>query len=181
MSQQETVCGPGVCEQIKKKVAKCEICNKYRNCQVKEPLLPYPVPDRPWQVFAADLFVLPHRKFVVLVDYYSKYECHTHKLSTTAQVKAWNARHSVLSPIKSRLLTPKTYNTKEVQCALEARQQIHPGDTLRMRQGNTWEPVVVVGESKAGEPRSYIVRANNHTYFETGKIFSRHKKPRPKG
>ena len=55
----ETVYWPGVCEQIKEKVAKCEICNKYRNCQVKEPLLPHPVPDRPWQVLAADLFVLP--------------------------------------------------------------------------------------------------------------------------
>ena len=64
---------PGVCEQIKEKVAKCEICNKYRNCQIKEPLSPHSVPDRPWQVLAADL--LPQGKFVVLslVDYYSKY------------------------------------------------------------------------------------------------------------
>ena len=69
----ETVYWPGVCEQIKEKVAKCEICNKYRNCQMKEPLLPHPVPDRPWQVLAADLLVLPQGKFVVLVDYYSKY------------------------------------------------------------------------------------------------------------
>ena len=50
-----------------------EICNKYRNCQIEEPLLPHPVPDRPWQVLAAYLFVLPQGKFVVLEDYYSKY------------------------------------------------------------------------------------------------------------
>ena len=70
-------------------------------------------------------------------------------------------------PIKSMLLTPMTYNTKEVQNALEARQQIQkeyfyrrskalkplaPGDTIRMRQGNTWKLAVLVGESKAGEP-----------------------------
>ena len=71
-----------------------------------------------------------------------------------------------------------TYNTKEVQSALSAGQQtqstlteaarplkpLEPGDTIRMRQGNTWEPAVLVGESKAGEPRSYIVRADNHKY-----------------
>ena len=83
----ETVYWPGVCEQIKEKVAKCEICNKYRNCQMKEPLLPHPVPDRPWQVLAADLFVLPQGKFVVLVDYYSKYfELTQLKDSTSATV-----------------------------------------------------------------------------------------------
>jgi len=89
-------------------------------------------------------------------------------------------------PIKSKLLTPMTYNTKEVQSALEARQQIRkkyfhrsskalkplePGDTTRMQQGNTWEPAVLVGESKVKETRSYSV-----TYSETGKIFSRYKK-----
>ena len=45
-----------------------EICNKYQNCQIKEPLLPHLVSDRPWQVLALDLFVLLQGKFVVLVD-----------------------------------------------------------------------------------------------------------------
>ena len=55
-------------------------------------------------------------------------------------------------PIKSTLLKLMTYNTMEVQSALEARQQIQkeyfdrsskalkplePGDTIRMRQENT--------------------------------------------
>ena len=55
-------------------------------------------------------------------------------------------------PIKSTLLTPMIYNTKEVQSALTARQQtqkeyfgrsskalkpLEPGDTIRMQQGNT--------------------------------------------
>ena len=62
--------------------------------------------------------------------------------------------------IKSRLLTPMTYNTKEVQSALEARQEtqkeyfyrrskplkpLESGDTIKMRQGNTWEPAVLSG------------------------------------
>lgn len=45
----------------------------HRNYQVKEPLLPHTVPDRPWQVLALDMLVLAQGKFVVLVGYYSKY------------------------------------------------------------------------------------------------------------
>ena len=275
----ETVYWSGVCEQMKEKVVECEICNKYQNCQVKEPLLPHPVPDRPWQVLEADLFVLPQGKYVVLVDYYSKYfELTQLKDSTSAILinclqqhmsrhgipeilygpefsslefrqfaKAYQFQHVTSSPrfpksnglaertvhlsknllkkayedkkdpylailelrntpipgvglsptqllmgrrtgsiipIKSTLLTPMTYNTKEDQSALEARQQIQteyfdrsskalkplePGDSIRMRQGNTWEPAVLVGESKVGEPRLYIVRANNHEYRRSRK------------
>ena len=98
-------------------------------------------------------------------------------LSTTQLLMGRRTRSII--PIKSTLLTSMTYNTKEVQSALEARQQIQKeyfdrsskalkplehGDTIRMRQGNTWELAVLVGESKAGEPRSYIVRVNNHEY-----------------
>ena len=282
----ETVYWPGVCEQIKEKVAKCEICNKYRNCQIKEPLLPHPVPDRPWQVLAADLFVLPRGKFLVLVDYYPKYfELTQLKDSTSATLinclqqhmsrhgipeilysdngpkfsslefrqfaKSYQFQHVTSSPrfpqsnglaertvqtakkllkkgyedkkdpylailelrntpipgvglsptqllmgrrtksiilTKSTFLTLMTYNTKEVQSTLEATQQIQkeyfdrsskalkplePGDTIRVQQGNTWEPVVLVGESKTEEPRSYIVRANNHEYRRNRKDICR--------
>ena len=64
---------PGITEQIQDKVAKCQVCNRYRNKQVKEPLIPHQVPDRPWQILAADMFVLGKDKYLLLVDYYSKY------------------------------------------------------------------------------------------------------------
>lgn len=35
--------------------------------------MPHKVPDRPWKVLAADLFALGEDKYLVLVDYYSKY------------------------------------------------------------------------------------------------------------
>ena len=41
---------PNISKNIKEKVASCGVCNKYRNYQVNEPLLPHPVPNRPWQV-----------------------------------------------------------------------------------------------------------------------------------
>ena len=40
---------------------------------MKEPLIPHQVPDRPWQILAADMFVLGKDKYLLLVDYYSKY------------------------------------------------------------------------------------------------------------
>ena len=33
-----------------------------------------------------------------------------------------------------------------------------------MRQRGTWEPAVLLGRSEKGEPRSYIVKANDHHY-----------------
>jgi hypothetical protein len=35
---------------------------------------------------------------------------------------------------------------------------------VRMRCGNTWEPPRLVGESKQGKPRSFVVTANNKEY-----------------
>ena len=64
---------PGNTKQIQKKVEKCHICNRYRNKQVKEPLMQHEVPGRPWQTLAVDLFVFGTDKYLVLVDYYSKY------------------------------------------------------------------------------------------------------------
>ncbi len=64
---------PGMTKQIQEKVEKCQICNRYRNKQVKEPLMPHQVPVQPWQNLAADMFVFGKDKDLVLVDYYSKY------------------------------------------------------------------------------------------------------------
>jgi hypothetical protein len=41
---------------------------------------------------------------------------------------------------------------------------LQEGDTVRMRCGNTWEQARLVGESKRGEPRSFVVTANNKEY-----------------
>jgi hypothetical protein len=38
------------------------------------------------------------------------------------------------------------------------------GKAVRLRWENTWEPAVLVGESKGKEPRPYVVKANNRLY-----------------
>ena len=72
----------------------------YRNYPVKEPLLPHPVPDQPWQVLVVDMLVLAQGKFVALVGYYSNYfELTQLKDSTSASVinclKQHTSRHGI--------------------------------------------------------------------------------------
>ena len=109
--------------------------------------------------------------------YLQLWSCKIHQfLEWVTSTVTDESSHQKYEFIQSKLLKPMTYNTKKVQSALGARQQIQkenfdrsskafkllePGDTIRLRQGNT---AALVGESKVGQPRSYIVRANNHEY-----------------
>ncbi|KAK3511266.1 hypothetical protein QTP70_034683, partial [Hemibagrus guttatus] len=46
---------PGIASDVKKLVSSCKHCNIHRPSQNREPLLTTPLPDLPWQKFAADL------------------------------------------------------------------------------------------------------------------------------
>lgn len=49
---------------------------------------------------------------------------------------------------------------------------------IRVRRGGTWEPAELFGKSSKGEPRSYIVRANDHRYRRNRKeILKRQETP----
>lgn len=62
---------PGMNAEIEDVVLKCQVCSTYQRSNSKEPMLSYPVPQRPWARVGADLFELNSRNFLVLVDYYS--------------------------------------------------------------------------------------------------------------
>ena len=59
--------------QIEEKVKGCTICHDYVPAQQKEPLIPSPVPDLPWEVAASDILTFEGEQNLLLVDYYSKY------------------------------------------------------------------------------------------------------------
>ena len=40
---------PGMSAQIKQKVLSCRVCQEQRKSQRREPLIPTPLPDRPWR------------------------------------------------------------------------------------------------------------------------------------
>lgn len=64
---------PEMGKQIETHVGSCSICLERRNSIPKEPLLSHPIPERPWQVIASDLFKWNNSDYIVAVDYYSRF------------------------------------------------------------------------------------------------------------
>lgn len=62
---------PAMGKQIEDTVLKCPTCSKYRRQNSREPLIPHPIPKRPWARVAADLCDINGQPHLVLVDYYS--------------------------------------------------------------------------------------------------------------
>jgi hypothetical protein len=59
---------PGINKQVV--VNKCGSCKERRSVQQKEPM---PIPTRPWQHVAEDLFDCLGHKWLICVDYYSEF------------------------------------------------------------------------------------------------------------
>ncbi|KAG1651802.1 hypothetical protein GQR58_026737 [Nymphon striatum] len=64
---------PGMSRDIENMITKCSTCAQFRRNNQKEPLLPHPVPDRPWQRVGADIMTLHGKDYLVVVDYFSKF------------------------------------------------------------------------------------------------------------
>ena len=63
----------GINKDIQEMVEKCEHCASNRNAHHKEPLLPTPLPSRPWERIAADLCSFEQNTYLVIVDYFSRF------------------------------------------------------------------------------------------------------------
>ena len=61
---------PGAASQVQQFVKKCRECAKETH-QWREPLLPTPLSDYPWQMVAIDLFELKGDHCLLAVDYFS--------------------------------------------------------------------------------------------------------------
>jgi len=91
---------PGMAKDIDNKVASCPICATTRPSNPKEPLLSHEVPSRPWQKLATDIFTWEKRRFLVTVDYYSRF-FEVDELTTTTshavirKLSAHFARHGI--------------------------------------------------------------------------------------
>ena len=67
-----TMYWPNMSRDIENFVAKCSVCNNFRRHQTAEPLLPHPVPERPWQKVGVDIFSFKRKDYLLVVDYYSR-------------------------------------------------------------------------------------------------------------
>ena len=69
----ECVYWPGMNEQIKTFVLKCDICRSADTRQQKETLHPHEVEGRPWAKVGTDLFTFDNKNYLITVDYYSNF------------------------------------------------------------------------------------------------------------
>ena len=107
---------PGLSTEIKQMVENCKICSKYRQ-QRPEPLIPTPLPTRPWQLIASDLFVLEKSNYLLVVDYYSRYNevvkmrKSTSSLAVIQALKTIYARYGI--PDEIRTVNGPQYQSEE--------------------------------------------------------------------
>ena len=96
---------PGLSQQIADLIKKCPECTR-DSPPHKEPLIPTPLPDYPWQKVAADLFILKGDTHIVVTDYFSRYPEIVKLKSTTTQsvvtaLKSVFSRHGIPETVVS--------------------------------------------------------------------------------
>ena len=85
---------------IEQAVESCSVCVAYSKQNQREPMLPHPIPTRPWEKLGVDYFSFAGNEYLLAVDYYSKYpevvqvESKTAE-STIAVLKGVFARHGI--------------------------------------------------------------------------------------
>ena len=64
---------PNMNNEIEDYVSKCTTCLRFRRSNTEEPLKQHNLPERPWQMIAADIMTFKRRDYLIVLDYYSKY------------------------------------------------------------------------------------------------------------
>ena len=95
----ESVWWPGLSKQIEDMVTTCPTCCKHRKNHA-EPMIPTPLPERPWQKVTTDLFYHSGKTYIIVVDYYSRFfEIAPLKSTTTENainhLKSFFCRHGI--------------------------------------------------------------------------------------
>ena len=82
----ETVYWPGINKDILKCYQSWKTCIKYSKFQRNEPLQSHPTPEVLWHMVATDLFETKNSKYLLIVDYYSRFPILRKLNSTTSRV-----------------------------------------------------------------------------------------------
>ena len=98
----EAVYWPGINKDILKQYQSCKTCTKHSKSQRHEPLQSHPTPELPWHTVATDLFKLKNSKYLLLVDYYSRFPvlCKLHSTTSRVLVQEMKAVFTKLGVLK---------------------------------------------------------------------------------
>ena len=96
---------PGLSRQIEDLVKQCRKCTE-RRPNIKEPLIPSAIPDRPWQMIGTDICYVKKRPYLIVVDYFSKfiegsYLASLSSMETIRALKSVFARHGMPEIVRS--------------------------------------------------------------------------------
>ena len=69
----DAVYWPRLNTDIESLIARCSICQEHQWAPQKEPMVNRPIPTRPFQMVAVDLFECDGKHYLSLQDYYSRY------------------------------------------------------------------------------------------------------------
>ena len=102
----EVIFWPNMNREIEETVSQCDICQKYRDQQTKQPLIPHTIPNTPWYKLGMDIMTVRGEDYLVVVDYYSKYPEIAKLENKTASnvilhLKSILARHGIAAEIVS--------------------------------------------------------------------------------
>ncbi|UYV69703.1 K02A2.6-like [Cordylochernes scorpioides] len=64
---------PGMNKEIEEFINNCSICQQTSRANLKEPMPPHQAPEYPWQKVGIDIFQIESSKYLLIVDYFSKY------------------------------------------------------------------------------------------------------------
>ena len=83
---QGSVWWPAINSEMNEKIKNCIHCRVHKPAQRKEPLMPTPLPQHPWQRIAADFCEVKGRRYLVVTDYFSRWLEIVHMPSTNTQL-----------------------------------------------------------------------------------------------
>ena len=135
---QQSMWWPGLNKQLESLIQSCSKCCKDR-IQHAEPLSPSVLPTLPWQKVASDLFVWRGKKYLLVIDYFSRY-IEIAKLSgessqeTIQHLKSIFARHGIPQQLVSD--NGPQYSSAEFSRFTREYEFSHITSSPRYPQGN---------------------------------------------
>lgn len=92
----EVLWWPDMNNHLTQMLAECAVCAQCQDQQRKEPLQSTPLPGRPWEKLAVDLFEWEGAHYVLVVDYYSRFP-ELRKLSSTRAANVITAMKEIFA------------------------------------------------------------------------------------
>ena len=138
MRVKSSVWWPGIASQIQQMVEQCPVCARAASNR-KEPLMPTPLPDYPWQVVGSDLFELKGEQYLLIVDYFLRFP-EVIKMTTTTSAAIITALKSIFSrygiPEVLRSDNGSQYASREFVTFAESYGFRHTTSSPRYAQSN---------------------------------------------